>query len=189
MKNSIWYTADWHIFHGRMLQYYPERKRWVFHKYGITQLTVNNMNNVIMSNIVGVIGNLPGDLYVLGDVSISKKDNVIIWLEKLQSKIHNCNLHLIVGNHDSKKVIKWDGWKSVSEYKLIYDRGIPVVLFHYPIESWHGMPKGAVHLHGHQHGKNKQSAYLRKDVGIDLWATPVTLDDIGFRVSHKNKNI
>jgi calcineurin-like phosphoesterase family protein len=41
-------------------------------------------------------------------------------------------------------------------------------LFHFPVESWHGVGKGAWHLHGHCHGNLQQpKGILLLDVGVD----------------------
>jgi calcineurin-like phosphoesterase family protein len=57
-----------------------------------------------------------------------------------------------------------------------------LVLMHYPIDSWDGLNKGHIHLHGHCHlpqqkvfGKGR-----RMDVGIDgnMFFMPYELDNV-----------
>jgi calcineurin-like phosphoesterase family protein len=43
---------------------------------------------------------------------------------------------------------------------------VMVVLMHYPLESWHQMERGAIHLHGHVHGGGRKIPG-RYDVGFE----------------------
>jgi calcineurin-like phosphoesterase family protein len=55
------------------------------------------------------------------------------------------------------------------------------VLSHYPLQSWHGLNKGVIHLHGHVHlPKNLKFGNGKKmDVGVDgNDLNPYLIDDI-----------
>ena len=47
--------------------------------------------------------------------------------------------------------------------------GKDFVLCHYPLQSWHGLNKGVIHLHGHVHlPENRKFGNGKKmDVGVD----------------------
>ncbi len=118
----------------------------------------------------------PGDiLYHLGDVSWSTYDIKRNFLDKLNTK----EVHLILGNHDTKdpKVYRDMGFRSVQDYKEIrmdVVRGtpdvpgssFPVVLSHYPMRSWNRKGYGAFQLYGHCHGKLPDHD-RSMDVGVD----------------------
>ena len=53
------------------------------------------------------------------------------------------------------------------DYKEIKLADKSVVLFHYPISSWHKQGYGALHLHGHCHGNHADSKGKMLDVGLD----------------------
>ena len=64
------------------------------------------------------------------------------------------------------------------EFK-INDRNF--VLCHYPLQSWHGLNKGVIHLHGHVHlGREaKFGNGKRMDVGVDgNGLDPYSIDEI-----------
>ena len=161
-----WYTADFHLFHNNIINYCdrPFANIWDMH-----DAIVNGVNVTIEPN---------DELFILGDVSFYA-DKVIPILEAM-----NGQKHFIIGNHDARKMQRWDGWKSVNHYLEIKDRGQLVVLCHYPIESWRRMSYGAIHLHGHRHGNRPEGREndecpwgFRVDVGVDPWRfRPVNLD-------------
>jgi len=93
----------------------------------------------------------------------------------------NGQKHLIIGNHDSKKVLAlpWLSQQPYHELTTIED-GTKVywVLFHYPIENWNRRHHGSIHLHGHDHGRTRAMAN-RYDVGVDCnFFRPISLTEI-----------
>jgi calcineurin-like phosphoesterase family protein len=55
------------------------------------------------------------------------------------------------------------------------------VLCHYPLQSWHGLNKGVIHLHGHVHlGREAKFGNGKKmDVGVDgNGLDPYSIDEI-----------
>lgn len=108
----------------------------------------------------------PGDeVYHLGDVSFGTHQKTEEVLYRLNGK-----LHLIEGNHD-KVVLNGRSrsrWNTIQPYlrKKIY--GQDIVMFHYPIQEWDCMHRGAWHLYGHVHGKDMGLNDRRAlDVGVD----------------------
>jgi calcineurin-like phosphoesterase family protein len=95
-------------------------------------------------------------------------------------------IHLILGNHDEHIEKDKDGiqelFASVNHYTKLMYKFETLVLMHYPIDSWDGLNKGHIHLHGHCHlpqqkvfGKGR-----RMDVGIDgnMFFMPYELDNV-----------
>lgn len=130
--------------------------------------TIEQMNETIVNNINSVVGQ--DDVLIhLGDWSFSGVENI----KKFRDRILCKEIHLILGNHDTNIEKNRDNvqelFTSVSHYtKLIY-KFKTFVLSHYPIQSWDGLNKGHIQLHGHVHlptnlrfGKGK-----KMDVGMD----------------------
>jgi calcineurin-like phosphoesterase family protein len=109
-----------------------------------------------------------GDLvYHLGDFSFAKDyDEIAFFVNALQGqKI------FIKGNHDKREyldqLVKDKYIQAWYDYKEIKLKEIPVVLFHFPISSWHRQGHGAFHLHGHCHGNHKDNKGKMLDMGLD----------------------
>ena len=104
-------------------------------------------------------------VYILGDVSFGKLKQTKEILTKLNGQII-----IVKGNHDRTEdlielevqgyIAKW------YQYKEIKIGETPVVLFHFPISSWHKQHYGSWHLHGHSHGAFQGQGKIL-DVGID----------------------
>lgn len=90
-------------------------------------------------------------IYVLGDFlykGTAKEANEI--LSRLKGR-----KYLVRGNHDryledpvfNQKTFEW-----VKDfYVLKYEKGLHIVLSHYPMLSWYGSHHGSIHLYGHVH--------------------------------------
>lgn len=125
-----------------------------------------------------------GDIvYHLGDISFGTKPKTIEIMKRLKGQIH-----VIRGNHDNEATLKI----MVSEgiivgywpYKEIvtsnYQR---LVLFHFPIVSWHRMHQGSWHLHGHCHGNLTFDNGPMMDVGVDCTDfAPISYDEVAKRL-------
>lgn len=110
----------------------------------------------------------PGDLvYHLGDFSFAKTYDI------LAAKVRELNGTKIFlkGNHDDRKnfdrLVQDNLIAAWYDYKEIKIAGNSVVLFHFPIGSWHKQGHGSWHLHGHSHGNYNHSRGKMFDVGID----------------------
>ena len=170
--SNLFFTSDLHLGHSNIITYTNRPFS-----------SVEEMDEALVANINNTVG-VNDTLYILGDVSYrARKSDILELLRNIKCR----NLHLIKGNHDRD----WsnDGlFKSIADYAEVkYDtNALPVVLFHYPIESWNRRYHGALHLHGHIHSEgndrnmrnfiNGKYAY---DVGVDANNyAPVCLEEI-----------
>lgn len=149
---NIWFTADLHLLHPKIVNICNRPISIEKHD----QWLINRFNSKVNRN---------DTVYILGDVSMSNK----IDTEKLLNKM-NGNKHLILGNHDSN--IKNSGiFKSISLIKNFNFNSkeysnLHMVLCHYPIASWERKVHGSLHLHGHTHARFNNKG-LSWDVGVD----------------------
>lgn len=111
-----------------------------------------------------------GDLvYHLGDFSFAKTYDIIA--DQVASL--NGQKIFIKGNHDDRDVldrlVKDKLVQAWYDYKEIKIGSNSVVLFHFPIASWHKQGYGSWHLHGHTHSNLKEEFSKGRilDVGID----------------------
>jgi len=153
---STWFSSDLHIFHDNIIEYEDR-------PFG----SVEEMNEGIIERWNSKIKRSRQHVYILGDVSFKGKDELLV---PLLDKMNGVK-HLILGNHDmryNKEVL--DCFESVQLYKRIKLDKRRIVLFHYPIRSWHGKSKGALHLYGHIH-KTKEVPLQELNalnVGVDI---------------------
>jgi calcineurin-like phosphoesterase family protein len=143
--------------------------------------SISEMNEIIVNNINSVVGQ--DDVLIhLGDWSFGGFENIKIFRDRIVCK----EIHLILGNHDEHIEKNRDGvqelFTSVNHYTKLMYKFETLVLMHYPIDSWDGLNKGHIHLHGHCHlpqqkvfGKGR-----RMDVGIDgnMFFMPYELDNV-----------
>ena len=143
--------------------------------------TIDEMNDAIINNINSVVGQ--DDVLIhLGDWSFGGFENI----KKFRDRIVCKEIHLILGNHDHHIENNREGcqelFSSVNHYTKLMYKYDTIVLMHYPIDSWDGLNKGHIHLHGHCHlpqqkvfGKGR-----RMDVGIDgnMFFMPYSLDNV-----------
>jgi calcineurin-like phosphoesterase family protein len=182
-SGKVWITSDTHYGHKNIVRgvtnwrtqegEVPTDKTRDFQ-------TVEKMNESIVDNLNHLIRQ-DDTLIMLGDVSFGGFENIGLFLDRLICK----NIHLILGNHDhhieNNRGDITDRFLSVQHYleAKINDRSF--VLCHYPLQSWHGLSKGVIHLHGHVHlPENRKFANGKKmDVGVDgNNLIPYNLDDI-----------
>jgi calcineurin-like phosphoesterase family protein len=150
--------------------------------------TIEQMNEALVRNINAVVGH-DDTLIHLGDFSFGGFENV----EKFLNRLVCQNIHLVLGNHDHHIKYDRDGiqerFLSVQQYLEVKIKDEYFVLCHYPLQSWHGLAKGVIHLHGHVHlsPKNKFGNGKKMDVGVegnDL--KPYLIDDI-IRIMNKRE--
>ena len=123
------------------------------------------------------------EIYILGDLSFYKGEGTNKILKRL-----NGMKFLIRGNHDHTYLDDKDFDPSlfvwIKDYHLVKDEGIPIVLFHYPIQTWDKKHYGSLHFYGHVHSNKGTSHPMEYDipnsynVGIDVIKEPMTKDEI-----------
>lgn len=151
------FTSDLHLGHKNIVK---------FTNRGIDCLSQDNHEQWVIDlwNTAVSAGDL---VYHLGDFSFftNYQDLAEAVYKMKGQKI------FIKGNHDRRehldKLVKDQLIQAWYDYKEIKIGEIPVVLFHFPIASWHRQSHGAWHLHGHCHGNFKDSRGKMLDVGID----------------------
>jgi len=143
-----WWTSDTHFGHSRIIQYC--NRPFANHE---------EMDEEILKRFNEVIK--PGDeLYHLGDLSWSSYD-----LNKFFSRLNTKQVHLIYGNHDTKKT-KHPNIVSYSDIKSVTIDGQTMILCHYPMRSWKNQSHGSFQLYGHCHG-TLSGIGRQMDIGVD----------------------
>lgn len=151
IMNNIWFTADLHFLHPKIV------------KVCNRPISVQDHDEWLIERINEKVSK-HDTLYILGDVTMSNRENT----EEIIKRI-NGQKHLILGNHD-KNLKNSKVFESVSQIKNIKvnkkTKPVDIILCHYPIASWEDKVKGSYHLHGHTHGRFKNSG-KSYDVGVD----------------------
>ena len=172
----IWFTADTHFSHPFISQ-----------SRGFK--STSQHDDAIIQGWNSAVGR--GDcVVVIGDVFWDVYDHILaIWKVLHGSKI------VVKGNHDHK----W--FKKVPQKEeKIYEKNYKVkggkqhvVCCHYPMRSWNKKIHGAIHVHGHCHGKVAPH-WRMMDVGVDVakvmfdqWR-PFSLDEIIYLTQDRRFN-
>ncbi len=155
---SIFFTADTHLGHHRIIQYCNRP----FQSSADAITNVEKMNDTILQRFNEVLK--PGDiLYHLGDVAWSNYS----WSRFFDNL--NCKqVHLVWGNHDKhmrgkelpKSIVHNCDLKSITIDKT------NVLLCHYAMRTWPKKGKGGIQLYGHSHGMLPGEG-RQIDVGVD----------------------
>jgi len=180
---KVWITSDTHYGHKNIVR---GTTNWRTQDgevpVGSTRdfQTIEQMNERLIDGINHFVGQ-EDTLIMLGDVSFGGFDNIGIFLERLVCH----NIHLILGNHDHHIDRNYDfvqkRFLSVQHYLEVNIEGKDFVLCHYPLQSWNGLNKGVIHLHGHVHlpENRKFGNGRRMDVGVDgNGMDPYSISDI-----------
>ena len=170
-SGTVWITSDTHYHHKNICRGVTN---WRTQEGDVPVNStrdfrdIDEMNAAIINNINSKVGQ-DDTLIHLGDVAFGGFDKLEQFLDRLICK----NIYLVLGNHDhhiknNRSFIK-DRFMSVQNYMEVNIEGEDFVLCHYPLQSWHGLNKGVIHLHGHVHlsAQNKWGNGKRLDVGMD----------------------
>lgn len=161
---GIYYTSDLHFGHKNITKFNPDTRPFQSMEE-MDEKIIDSWNNTVKS----------GDtVYILGDVSFYKVSKTVEILSRLRGqKI------LIIGNHDTHHIERDEfirsfiGMGDLMENKV---DGQLMVMCHFPIYEWDQMHRGAIHLHGHTHGKV---------LGIGGKILDVGWDNVGKVISHE----
>lgn len=169
----IYYIADNHFGHGKVIQYCDRNFKDVIE---MNDYMLECWNSTVRKD---------DDVYIIGDLAF-RKDTLEEYIMKLNGK-----KHLIIGNHDNVFLKRASDdilnkcFVEITQYKEIDDNGRLVVLFHYPIMDWNKKHYGSYHIHGHIHNReNEVQEYSRNtnnmfNVGVDVIGyKPLALDEL-----------
>lgn len=192
MAGNIFFTADTHFDHKRVIGFQANRRHFrdpnlshiiddrgeISHPNEITA-----MRDAMIDGWNSVVG--PRDeVWHLGDFSFGSKSAN----EHILSRLNGVK-RLVTGNHDGKRLdalLGPDGFVSILPYAEIEFGGHIFCLMHYPILSWNGAERGSIHLHGHLHDNVRDvhfdhaRRFRTMDVGIDAHPDfrPFSLDEV-----------
>ena len=157
---AIFFTSDSHFGDHRTLNIWKR-----------PFASVAEMDETLIGAWNRVVG--PDDeVWHLGDFARRPAD-----VPALLGSLHGTK-HLIRGNNDPPATAAAADWASVRDYVEMTLDGVRLVACHYPFRSWNGHHRGALNLHGHNHGRLKPLP-RQHDVGVDPWRwRPVTLAEI-----------
>lgn len=156
---NVWFTSDNHFFHKNIKKFCPDTRQGE---------TPEEMNELMIQKWNEDVR--PFDIvYTLGDFSFGWGDKTGKVLDRL-----NGIKYLVKGNHE-KYLRDMDHlnrhgkprFDAIEDHIFMELDGYKLSLFHYPIQEWRDMHKGAFHFFGHVHGKPTGVPGRCMDVGID----------------------
>lgn len=168
----IYYTADQHFGHSNIIRFCDRPFTTVEE---MDEVLINNWNETVSDNDI---------VYILGDLVFRSDKHATYYIDRLKGM-----KHLVLGNHDHKWIKNCNLGKyfeSVSYYLEIKDGEKRLALCHYPMLSWGGAARGALHVYAHIHNKKDGLAFetlkqmdnaLNAGVEINNYR-PVTLDEL-----------
>jgi calcineurin-like phosphoesterase family protein len=183
--SNIWFTSDTHAFHKNIVKgissWSEGGDREFKDEVEMTEYIAGAINRYVAS----------GDtLYHLGDWSFGGIDKV----SRFRDMINCNNINLVYGNHDhhiqNNRVFNGIELRKLFGTTRFYHEvkvgKENLVLMHYPILSWNNIRRGAIMIHGHEHGDVNylNDGTRRIDVGVDSIHSllgeyrPVNIDDI-----------
>jgi calcineurin-like phosphoesterase family protein len=163
MKN-YWFTSDLHLNHNKIIEYAKRPFPDVF-----------TMNREIITRWNGRVKE-EDDVYILGDVGMGDKAEVVEMLYELHG-----NIFLVPGNHDVGLMSiqrfrdRFVWIRSLAEISIPTDpadkkKHQRITLCHYAMKVWNKSHHGAWQLYGHSHGNLRDDPHSRQlDVGVDCW--------------------
>lgn len=144
----IWFTADWHFFHDRILDFHPKRRELFGNDMKeVTEKMIQKWNSRIDKH---------DTVYILGDFAFGTTDEKRKLFQRL-----NGNKVLILGNHDKVSDNHRCFFNHITQIKNMtfkktvfpsLPKNIEVIMCHFPMFSWEHIEKGSIMLHGHCHG-------------------------------------
>ena len=173
----MWFfTADLHLNHSNIIKY-SKRPFMNQIELGLMELVDNGsiplseisiskestqlMTDAIIDSINAVVGRRD-KLIIIGDFCYSRSKDREKYVGSLRSRINCQNVHLIIGNHDDRKVC--EKFFECADQYMFNVNGQQIFTNHYPCRSWDKRLYGSWMLYGHVHG-----AYCAEDInGMSL---------------------
>jgi calcineurin-like phosphoesterase family protein len=152
MNNNVWFTADLHTSHRRIIEYCNRPFS-----------SVEEMDKVLLHNFFSLVKY--GDtVYYLGDLSFNK-ESIVSFLNTCKS--NGIKINFIEGNHDVKnrKIIE-PLVETYEKQNYISVNGQGIFLCHYSMRTWHKSHFNSWQLFAHSHGMLK-TVGKQHDVGVD----------------------
>jgi calcineurin-like phosphoesterase family protein len=172
--HHVVYAADHYLFDERMMR--------IRSHAGYRFSSISDMNDAIVEEHNRNV-RTDTDVYVIGDFATNGTSKE---LRKCFEKM-NGSKHLIVGHRNTRDVygLKWSSIRTEKEH---VERGVPIYLSHNRSESWPGIFRGGLHLHGRVY--SSRPPYGRTaSVRIDEWDLgTVTAEDAVRRMIGANEN-
>lgn len=172
MKNTF-FTSDIHFGHKNIIRFCPFTRPYESIE-DMTERIIEHWNYTVSHN---------DTVYILGDVSFFNPT--------ISADIMDClngTKILVKGNHDLKNLknnLFYRCFNEVHDYLEVKIRDHYFMMFHYPIWEWNKMHHGAIHLHGHVHGKPMGIPGKILDVGWDAHGRILSYDDVVEMVKDK----
>ena len=169
--NHIWFTSDTHFGHANIIQHCARPYR-----------NAGHMDDALVAHWNSRVG-VDDEVFHLGDLFWNMPPDA---LRALRARL-NGRIHLVPGNHDHPETLLSEGLVD-SVLPQIHELVVQpataksrttLVLCHYPLEEWNRLHRGAIHLHGHCHGRLPARDLRRLDVGVDVHQyRPIALKEI-----------
>lgn len=164
----MWFTGDTHFWHDKII--------WL--GKGRPFDSVEAMNEALIERWNERVGK-SDRVYHLGDFAFGNREQKEAIIPRLNGQIH-----MIRGNHDGSLDALSSKFASYRPYHELKVDGTRLVLFHFPIHSWHKIGQGALHLHGHSHGLLPDIGAPRMDVGVDACGyAPISYEEVVERLA------
>ena len=171
----IWFSADWHLGHSGIISH---QKREFDNTEQMDAAIIDCANAYMRPN---------DELFFLGDFCW-KPSQAGHYRQRLNVR----KLHVCQGNHDANSLQNYVSTLQDMIYRKFKfgNKTYKFHLCHYPLMSWRGLHRGAIHLYGHSHGAYEKRIDLifpnrrAMDVGVDVMAhltgewRPVSLPEI-----------
>jgi calcineurin-like phosphoesterase family protein len=165
----VYFISDTHFGHKGSLKWPNGAARNFKDLNEMHETIINNWNSVVKKDDI---------IYFLGDFAYKCSEKQIKhFFDSL-----NGTIIFIKGNHDGRTLKanqKYHRFQSVHELLHLTINNKEFILCHYPIESWNGKNRGAIHLHGHTHERTPNITGNIMNVSCEVVNyTPVSIEEV-----------
>ena len=180
---SWFFVSDTHFFHSNIILHckrpwfipedVDEEGFWINKQ--VSEVRAEEMNEELIQNWNSVVK--PGDNVLhCGDFAwTTSYPQTKRLLKQLNGQIHLC-----IGNHDSKYVYRCEGFASIKQIQEIKVDGLRIVGCHYPMMAWNQSHSGTLHVYGHTHGTMPEPMHIRAvETSVDCQNfTPISVNQL-----------